>query len=66
MGYPCGLTAMELSNLLGWSINRITPRLKELRDLGYVSSGSIRKCTVTGSNASVNVGHESSAQMRMF
>ena len=41
-------TNTELSTILGWSINRITPRVKELRDKGLVVCAGIRECRVTG------------------
>lgn len=45
------LTNSELSEVLGWSINRITPRVLELRNLGKVVDLGKRSCRVTGRNA---------------
>ena len=39
---------MELARELGWSINRVTPRIKELRDRGIVFDSGRRECDVTG------------------
>lgn len=39
---------MELAQRLGWSINRVTPRVKELRDAGLVQFKTIRSCKITG------------------
>lgn len=64
--FPQGITSMELSEQMRWTINRITGRVKELRDKGFVREYSIRKCTVTGNNASAWVALENSEQMRMF
>ena len=36
-----------LAKRLGWSINRITPRIKELRDAGLVIKDCIRECPIT-------------------
>jgi hypothetical protein len=36
----------ELAVHLGWSINRITPRVKELRDMDIVIKSQRRKCRV--------------------
>lgn len=47
-------TNAELAARLGWPINRVTPRIKELRgdECGYlVYDGGKRKCKVTGSTA---------------
>ena len=41
-------TNMEISKALGWSINRVTPRVKELRDRGYVSCAGRKQCEITG------------------
>ena len=37
----------ELSVALGWSINRVTPRIMELRKAGWVVDGGVRACRVT-------------------
>lgn len=39
----------ELVRLIGLPINCITPRILELRKLGFVSRSGVRKCSVTGS-----------------
>ena len=44
-------TNMEIANYLGWSINRVTPRVLELREMGLVTQSKIRKCRITGNNA---------------
>lgn len=36
-----------LSLKLGWTINRITPRILELRKMGLVIKDSIRPCPIT-------------------
>lgn len=47
----CNFTNMELAEELDWSINRVTPRVKELRDLGLLVKAVRRPCTVTRNNA---------------
>jgi DNA-binding MarR family transcriptional regulator len=42
------MTNSELAQLLKWSINRVTPRVKELRDQGLVVVSRKRVCGVTG------------------
>lgn len=42
------VTNMEIARVLGWSINRVTPRVKELREKGLVEEGRRRACQVTG------------------
>lgn len=37
--------------MLGWEINRITPRIFELREKKLVVEASKRKCKVTGRTA---------------
>lgn len=49
--YPDGLTNMEIGKHLGWSINRVTPRVFELRSYGLVKTSGHRVCSVTGRNA---------------
>lgn len=54
-------TNMEIANFLGWSINRITPRVYELRGLEkdsllyglppLVVQSTVRKCRITGRQA---------------
>lgn len=44
----CSMTNMELARALGWSINRVTPRIFELRRLGFVIVKEKRLCHVTG------------------
>jgi transcription initiation factor IIE alpha subunit len=41
-------TNSELSEILGWSINRVTPRVKELREREVVVEDERRECKVTG------------------
>ena len=45
------LTNSELGQVLGWSINRVTPRVFELRRLGLVVLDCQRSCRVTGRQA---------------
>ena len=47
------LTNMEISNILGWSINRVTPRTNELRKMNIIVLKDKRDCTVTGRKAMV-------------
>ena len=42
------LTNTELSQVLNWTINRVTPRIFELRALGCVVVVGKRPCRVTG------------------
>lgn len=46
-----GLTNMEISKILDWSVNRVTPRVNELRKLGLVVLVCKRNCRVTGYRA---------------
>jgi len=39
---------MEIADALGWSINRVTPRIFELRTEGKVVAAVKRKCRITG------------------
>lgn len=41
-------TNSECANFLGWSINRITGRNNELRELGLLEASGKRKCNCTG------------------
>jgi len=45
------LTNAELAEKLGWSVNRITPRVLELREIGRVQDFGKRRCRVTGRSA---------------
>lgn len=38
----------ELAAQLGWSVNRVIPRIAELRKDGVVVEGSKRPCSITG------------------
>lgn len=42
------LTNMELAEGLGWSVNRVTPRVLELRKKGRVELAEKRRCRITG------------------
>lgn len=42
------LTNSEIAKELGWGINRVTPRVKELRDMKLLTEMGRRKCGVTG------------------
>jgi DNA-binding MarR family transcriptional regulator len=44
-----GRTNAELGKYLDWPINRITPRVKELREKGLVVDAGVRVCLITGS-----------------
>ncbi len=46
--YPGGLSNMEIAHYLGWSVNRVTPRVFELRQKGLVRPGPRRPCSITG------------------
>ncbi len=41
-------TNSELASHLDWPINTVTPRVKELRDIGIVEAAGKRLCRVTG------------------
>ena len=45
------ITNAELSSLLGWEINRVTPRTNELVKKGVLRESQKRKCTRTGRTA---------------
>lgn len=47
------LTNNEIARELGWQINRVTPRVKELRDMKLVFEMGRRTCRVTGFNVLV-------------
>ena len=44
-------TNMEIAQELDWTINRVTPRMFELRTQGLVVAAVKRKCHVTGTTA---------------
>lgn len=44
-------TNQELADFLGFPINTVTPRVKELRDLGLVRKFTTRPCKSTGRTA---------------
>lgn len=44
-------TNMEIAKGLGWSINRVTPRVLELRKEGRIEQEGTRKCEETGREA---------------
>jgi len=44
----CDMTNMEVASALHMSINRITPRVLELREAGLVVLSQRRRCGVTG------------------
>jgi DNA-binding MarR family transcriptional regulator len=46
-------TNAEIAAKLNWPINRVTPRIKELRDKNKVIFVINRNCFITGSKASV-------------
>jgi hypothetical protein len=41
-------TNMEIARVLNWEVNRVTPRVHELRERGLVVGGRRRACSVTG------------------
>lgn len=41
-------TNMELSRDLAWGINRVTPRVKELRNMNFLEEKEKRTCEMTG------------------
>jgi len=45
------LTNTEIAQRLGWSINRVTPRVFELREKDMVRECGRRPCRITGRNA---------------
>lgn len=47
------LSNSEIAKLLGWEINRVTPRVKELRKMKLVAELGRRKCRITGMNVLV-------------
>jgi len=44
-------TNAEVAQHLGWEINRVTPRVLELRKLGKIIDTGRRTCKVTGNTA---------------
>lgn len=44
-------TNAELAARLGWPINTVTPRVKELREMNLVMDAGKRTCRITGSTA---------------
>ena len=42
------ITNTEIAGILRWSINRVTPRVLELRKKGLVRMFEKRPCTITG------------------
>ena len=47
----CNYTNAEISDKIGWAINRVTPRVLELRHKGLLISSGRRMCTVTKNSA---------------
>jgi len=43
----CDYTNMEAAVILRWSINRVTPRVLELRDQGLLVQSCRRRCKIT-------------------
>ena len=56
------VTNGELSRLLGWEINCVTPRVKELRDHGLVVNDGRRNCHKTGNPALTWKAYEGARQ----
>jgi len=48
MEYGYSYSNSELAEILEWSINRVTPRVKELRERGLLESAGKRNCDITG------------------
>jgi len=44
---------MEIASALEWSINRVTPRVLELRNMRVIEQVGLRTCMVTGQNVNV-------------
>lgn len=44
-------TNMEIAAYLGWSINRVTPRMLELRNMELVNQSRVRECNITSNKA---------------
>lgn len=40
--YPAGLSNNEISRILGWGINRVTPRVNEMEKKGRVFRGRVK------------------------
>ena|SRR5260370_459319 len=53
LGNPQGMTNAEISRAFEWTINRVTPRIFELRKMGAVQDAGKRTCRVTGRTAHV-------------
>jgi predicted transcriptional regulator len=47
------MSNLEISKVLGLPINAITPRVKELRDLGLVVEAGRKRCPYTGRSVTV-------------
>jgi DNA-binding MarR family transcriptional regulator len=45
-----GMSNHDISRFLHWEINRVTPRVKELRDMGLIVCSHVRLDKVTGRN----------------
>ena len=61
------LTNSEIADALGWSINRVTPRVFELRKQGLVCEDRRRYCDITGRTVIAwrSKGPEKDRQMEM-
>ena len=44
-------TNLEVARELGWDINRVTPRVLELREMGLLEFSCQRSCRITGNTA---------------
>ena len=62
------MTNSELAEYLRWSINRVTPRVGELRKLDLVAYAGKRKCRITGERVKswrpINPGKARQMEMR--
>lgn len=47
------MTNREISKVLDWEINTVTPRVNELRKMGFIEEMGKRDCRISGMNAYV-------------
>lgn len=64
--HPQSLSNANVADILGWSINTVTPRVKELRDNGYLVYKGVKKCIKTGRIAMQWGIEEEPKQMSLF
>lgn len=51
LAYGQPMTNAEIAQRLNWSINRVTPRVLELRRLGLLCAFNVGLCWITGHKA---------------